>query len=510
MNRKTRSLANAGMLTALLSALLAAPGDAAILKEPAELQLAEGVSAASVATFGSNVYVIGGQTTSGVRDSILELKTGNGAVRTMDSELLGPRRDTCAVKVGLDIYIIGGRNSATSSGDYFGLIYRFSPGADTIELVALATPRAGHACVWDGTRILIFGGEDEDGLRDDILAFNPATESVSLLAARLPAPNAYMGAARLNGAAYLFGGIASGEGRSIVKFVHPGTVERLDVELPSGRYRPAAVTIADEHTDCDDGCIYVIGGSHTNATMLRFDPAAGVVTGSLALPSGRQSVAAVAMGPVIYIVGGIRFSATLDDVFRFDPRNQAPAALFSVAIDGLTVSVDAALSSDPENAIVRYSWAWGDGASEDAGSVMSHTFASDGTYTLSLMVVDDHDAVATQSVTVSVAAPPPAPEPPAPEPEPAPSEEPAASDEPAPTESEVPEPTPDPMDELAEEIPAAGNASDAGDEPPMPQGDATPANSDQVLLWMLGAVGTLAVVVAAVLGFALVRGRRRA
>jgi hypothetical protein len=42
-------------------------------------------------------------------------------------------------------------------------------------------------------------------------------------------------------------------------------------------------------------------------------------------------------------------------------------------VDGLTVSVDASLSSD-DHGIVSYVWSWGDGTADGSGKITSHTY----------------------------------------------------------------------------------------------------------------------------------------
>ena len=59
------------------------------------------------------------------------------------------------------------------------------------------------------------------------------------------------------------------------------------------------------------------------------------------------------------------------DVFETD--NWPPVPSFTVTTDGLTVSVDASASEDPDGTIVDYIWDWGDGTS-DSGETATHTY----------------------------------------------------------------------------------------------------------------------------------------
>ncbi len=82
--------------------------------------------------------------------------------------------------------------------------------------------------------------------------------------------------------------------------------------------------------------------------------------------------------------------------------NQPPDAAFTVSESGLTISVDGSGSSDPDGTVTDYSWNFGDGQ-RARGRTPSHTYGSDGTYTVTLTVTDDDGGIdtATQSVTVA-------------------------------------------------------------------------------------------------------------
>ena len=62
---------------------------------------------------------------------------------------------------------------------------------------------------------------------------------------------------------------------------------------------------------------------------------------------------------------------TVEDVF--EPDQQPPVAAFTLSVDGLTVSVDASPSYDPDGTIEAYDWDWGDG-STDTGVTAEHTY----------------------------------------------------------------------------------------------------------------------------------------
>ncbi len=86
------------------------------------------------------------------------------------------------------------------------------------------------------------------------------------------------------------------------------------------------------------------------------------------------------------------------------PPNQAPIASFTFTCVNLMCSFNAAGSSDSDGSIASYGWAFGDGAT-GAGVSASRTYASGGTYTVTLTVQDDDGA--TNSTSASVVATPP-------------------------------------------------------------------------------------------------------
>jgi subtilisin family serine protease len=102
----------------------------------------------------------------------------------------------------------------------------------------------------------------------------------------------------------------------------------------------------------------------------------------------------------------------VSDGSAFDPRvvgeppppNQAPVASFTYTCINLACSFSAAGSSDADGSIVSYGWAYGDGAT-GTGVSAARTYASGGTYSVTLTVQDDDGATTSTSANV-VATPP--------------------------------------------------------------------------------------------------------
>lgn len=81
--------------------------------------------------------------------------------------------------------------------------------------------------------------------------------------------------------------------------------------------------------------------------------------------------------------------------------NVAPTAAFNATTTNLNVAVNAATSQDPDGVITAYAWDYGDGSS-GTGATSAHTYATAGTYTITLTVTDDRGARGTHTTQTTV------------------------------------------------------------------------------------------------------------
>lgn len=85
--------------------------------------------------------------------------------------------------------------------------------------------------------------------------------------------------------------------------------------------------------------------------------------------------------------------------------NQAPIAAFTLSQTGLSVSVDAATSSDSDGAISTYSWDFGDTSQAVLGVKATHTYDRAGEFVIKLSVTDNAGSSASSTKTVTLVDP---------------------------------------------------------------------------------------------------------
>ena len=124
-----------------------------------------------------------------------------------------------------------------------------------------------------------------------------------------------------------------------------------------------------------------------------------------AYPSGEVTSNTVTMSAshnytVVATPNGPRGSScTIDDMFR---EAVYPVAAFDAPIVGMTVTVDATDSYDPEGQTITYAWDFGDGAM-GSDKVMPHTYLTPGEKTIVLTVTDTDGLTDSESKKVIAA-----------------------------------------------------------------------------------------------------------
>jgi len=85
--------------------------------------------------------------------------------------------------------------------------------------------------------------------------------------------------------------------------------------------------------------------------------------------------------------------------------NQLPVASFTYspeeAVVGQSITFDGSSSYDPDGSITNYQWRFGDGSTGE-GKVVTHSYSSEGDYTVTLTVTDNNGASGTTTKTVQI------------------------------------------------------------------------------------------------------------
>jgi len=273
------------------------------------------------------IYCLGGWDSGpGYLDEILEYDPGSDTLVTKTATLpSGLMRTGCAADpLSGNIYCFGGR---WQGGGFSDDIIEYNPDTDTVAVMTATLPSGMEsvACVASPTtgRIYCLGGGTGMWAVDTILEYEPATDNLETMTATLPSRRYGMGVATspLTGKIYCFGGQEEGAGAldEIVEY-DPGTdtLVTMTATLPSSRY---GMTCA---ADPASGRIYCFAG-RTEIDYLdeivEYDPDSDtIITTTATLPSARARAgsAASAITGKIYYFGGLD-PDYLDEILEYAP-----------------------------------------------------------------------------------------------------------------------------------------------------------------------------------------------
>jgi PKD repeat protein len=89
-------------------------------------------------------------------------------------------------------------------------------------------------------------------------------------------------------------------------------------------------------------------------------------------------------------------------MFISGPPPPPPPPVFTYAVEGLQIFVDASATTDPDGVIVQYLWSWGDGSPDGYGMMTSHTYEGPGTYTVTFTAIDNDGLARSTSHSVTI------------------------------------------------------------------------------------------------------------
>jgi N-acetylneuraminic acid mutarotase len=223
---------------------------------------------------GNYAYIIGGfsNTEAGPAflDDIVRYDPTLDVATPMNATLPHPIWSAGAEWDGSNAYIFGGSQDRS--------IIRYNPATDNVTLMdaQFGSIRRNPGVVSAGAYAYTFGGDDNDGKQWIIERYDSTADALSVMQAHLPSERDAMGAVWDGSHAYLMGGF-SGSGLDnfvvldqIVEF-DPATDSAviINITLPSGRYSMSAVWDGAMHA-------YLFGGREESGALLddivRFSP----------------------------------------------------------------------------------------------------------------------------------------------------------------------------------------------------------------------------------------------
>jgi hypothetical protein len=382
--------------------------------------------AAAAGTDGT-VYALGGQSATGFSSEVDAYSLTTHSWSTLAS--LPSARQELAAAAGTDgtIYALGGQGATGFSSEvdaYSQTTHSWS----TLANLPSARKDLAATAGTDGT-IYAIGGVHSNSFSSGVDAYSPTTHSWTTLAS-LPDGRFDLAAATgADGTIYAIGGFNASNGSysSEVDAYSPTTHSWTTLaSLPSARGYLAAVS-------GPDGTIYAIGGQSSHGSSSEVDaysPTTHSWSTLASLPTASQySAAATGTDGTIYAIGGSfvsnRFSSEVDTLSTASSAMVADAALTR----GGTATVGGSEGASNSSVLSRATFTdanpgdhsadmtavitWGDNGPTSAGTVSysggvytisgAHTYAEEGSYSISVAVSDDGGSSTTINGSATVA-----------------------------------------------------------------------------------------------------------
>ncbi len=279
----------------------AAPPRAPVSRWVARASLPEGRSRMAVATDGSRLYVIAGETATGITDqvSIYDLRSNSWQTGAVKPTAVA---NIAAVWLGERLYVAGG---TLASGAVTDAVEVYDPRTDAWTTCAgLPFPLAAYGAAALAGKLYLFGGWDGARYRADTLIYDPAADRWTVGTA-MAEPRAFHAAGALQGVIYVVGGFDGERELATVAVYDPageGTAEgpwseRAALSQPRGSLGLATLGAR----------LYAIGGGWTEVLTFneQYDARADAWSRIETPIVGRwRNLGVAALGNKIYAVGG--------------------------------------------------------------------------------------------------------------------------------------------------------------------------------------------------------------
>ena len=269
------------------------------------------------ALIGSELYVAGGDSTSGPRTDV-EIYDIRGDIWRAAPALPAGLLQFGMAEFGGCLYVAGGYEAPPAERPQWGVLngaaaapassegdtakaWVYDPQVGTwIGIAAMPSARAGHGLVVSGNRIYALGGRGQDASR--VLAYDPAANSWQQVGEPMPAPRVAAAYVAVDGRIYAIGGLVDGNATARVDIFDPASGRwQSGPALPAARASHVAARM--------NGRIHVTGGEQrrpprTYGDHFVLDAGGSSWRRGVSMPSPRHgAVAAVADGKLV-VVGG--------------------------------------------------------------------------------------------------------------------------------------------------------------------------------------------------------------
>lgn len=268
------------------------------------------------ALIGSELYVVGGGSTSGPRTDAEIYDIRSDIWRAAPSLPAGLQHFGMAASGG-KIYAAGGYEASPAERPQFGVFDEAqispSPEGDTakswvydpqvgtwIGIAPMPSARAGHGFIAHGDRIYALGGRGADASR--VWAYDPMENSWEAVGDAMPSPRVAAAYVSANGRIYAIGGLVDGNATARVDIFDPATGHwQSGPSLPAPRAGHVAAQM--------NGRIHVTGGEHrrpprTYGDHFVLDAGSAAWQRAAPMPSPRHGAVAGVAEDRFVVVGG--------------------------------------------------------------------------------------------------------------------------------------------------------------------------------------------------------------
>ena len=269
----------------------------------------------AAAVYQEQIYVIGGETASGVTASVDRYDPVSNTWHDQTPKQT-PVADISAAILEGKIYVPGGR---LGSGQVTDVLEVYDPRLDSwSQAAALPAPRSAYALVSFEGRLYLFGGWDGHAYVKNVYVYNPRDDTWQELPP-LDTPRGSAGAAISGRQIVLAGGYDGKKALTNVDIFQPdllGSSEsawKKAADLPGGRYAMGMTSVAD--------FVYLVGGNgkiETNTSALVFSPQINQWQSLQPPPSPIGAyIGVVNLGSYLFSLGGVMRRTPLDTNYSY-------------------------------------------------------------------------------------------------------------------------------------------------------------------------------------------------